>query len=476
MLLFSTVLDIKESFTADDMIKLVLEWNETSKYIENRVTGIEWKGEHTVRYGTDALWLEFVEYTEKSILAVRHEKRTADGVVWDSDFIMDFARKQMAIQLDRTYHEEALVMNAAFSTPHFISLLIQHDYLRDDCGIPVLRKPIYITDADMDLCRKSLTKEGACRLPVVLVSKTAENRDPLSIVWLASRLKGAAHVLVEQSVEECSAVRAFCGKSEEPFGGVWIYYPSGAVRCRKFYYRSATGNEDVRLEKVIRNVIEYGIAQRREHLLTWNGVVGARLNDQLMQQISVRMSAESARKKAEDEIDKIYDTFDEDLRDLQEKVAELTKANEALQYENQGLRARYADAAVSPLLYMGDEEEFFQGEIRDMILNTLDEAMSNTETGTRRADLLRDIRDNNPSEHLVEERRQRIKTLLKGYKNMTGTMRMELHDLGFEITEEGKHYKLTYHGDPRYMVIMGKTPSDNRSGSNTAAKINKKIL
>ena len=58
MLLFSTVLDIKESFTTDDMIKLVLEWNETSKYIENRVTGIEWKGEHTVRYGTDALWLE----------------------------------------------------------------------------------------------------------------------------------------------------------------------------------------------------------------------------------------------------------------------------------------------------------------------------------------------------------------------------------------------------------------------------------
>ena len=97
---------------------------------------------------------------------------------------------------------------------------------------------------------------------MVLVSKTAENRDPLSIVWLASRLKGAAHVLVEQSVEECSAVRAFCGKSEEPFGGVWIYYPSGAVRCRKFYYRSATGNEDVRLEKVIRNVIEYGIAQK----------------------------------------------------------------------------------------------------------------------------------------------------------------------------------------------------------------------
>ena len=476
MLLFSTVLDIKESFTVDDMIRLVLEWNATSKYEENRVTGIDWHGEHTARYGTESLWLEFAEYKEKGILAVRHEKRTEGGVIWDSDFIMDFTRMQMAIQLDRTYHEEALVMNAAFSTPHFISLLIEHDYLQEDQGIPVLRTPIIITDKDLDHYRTVLSKDCDSRLPVVLVSKSAENRDPLSVVWLASRLKGAAHVLVEKSSEECSAIREFCGKSEEPFGGVWIYYPSGAVRCRKFYYRSATGSEDVRLEKVIRSVIEYGISQRREHLMTWSGVSGAILNDQLMNQIRDRINAESARQKAEDEIDKIYDTFDEDLKDLQEKVAELTKANEALQYENQGLRAKYTETDASPLIYLGDEEDFYPGEIRDFVLSSLDEALLNTEESTRKAHILKDILEHNPWSHLGEERKQRVKTLLKGYKNMTGVMRQELYDLGFKITEDGKHYKLTYRGDPRYTVILGKTPSDNRSGSNTAAKINKKVF
>ena len=55
-------------------------------------------------------------------------------------------------------------------------------------------------------------------------------------------------------------------------------------------------------------------------------------------------------------------------------------------------------------------------------------------------------------------------------------MRQELLNLGFEITEIGKHYKLTYHGDPRYMVTIPKTPSDNRSGSNCAAKINKMMF
>ena len=320
------------------------------------------------------------------------------------------------------------------------------------------------------------TKESDNRLPVVLVSRTADDQEPLSVAWLASRLKGAAHVLVEKSAQECCGIRAFCGKSEEPFGAVWVYYPSGSVRCKKFCYRSATGNVDARLEMVIRSVIQYGIAQRKDRLMTWNGVIGAILNDRLMQQIRVRMSEESARKKAEDEIDKIYDTFDEDLRQLQDKVAELTRSNEALQYENQGLRARYADITASPVIYLGDEEDFYQGEIRDMILSTLEEALSATENGTRKRDVLQDILDNNPCDHLSEERRQKVKNLFKGYKNLTGAMRQELQRLGIEITEDGKHYKLTYRGDPRYMVTVGKTPSDNRSGSNNAALINKKML
>jgi len=104
-------LEIKESVTPDDFIRLVLKWNETSSHIENRVSGIDWRGEHNVRYGTENLWLEFVELPEKSIMAVRHEKITDDGVVWDSDFIANFSERRVAVQLDRTYDEDALIMN-----------------------------------------------------------------------------------------------------------------------------------------------------------------------------------------------------------------------------------------------------------------------------------------------------------------------------------------------------------------------------
>lgn len=94
----------------------------------------------------------------------------------------------------------------------------------------------------------------------------------------------------------------------------------------------------------------------------------------------------------------------------------------------------------------------------------------------KKSRVLEDILENNPYYHLSDERKQRIKALFKGYKNLTGAMRQELLSLGFEISEAGKHYKITYHGDSRYMVTLGKTPSDNRSGSNNAALISKTML
>ena len=200
------------------------------------------------------------------------------------------------------------------------------------------------------------------------------------------------------------------------------------------------------------------------------------LNDQLSSQIAKRMEAEAARQKAENEIDQVYDEFDEDFKALQEKVTELTKTNEALQYENQGLRAKLAAADATPLLLLGDEEDFYQGEIRDIVLGAIDDAFSTIESSTRRADVLGDVLENNPYRHLSDERKQKIKSLFKGYKSISGTMKQELADMGFELTEAGKHYKLTYRGDSRYLVTVGKTPSDNRSGSNTVSEIGKIML
>lgn len=476
MLLFSTVLNINEELTKEKFIDLIIRWNNSAKYAENRVPHVTWNGEKSIRFGTESLSLEIMDYPEKRILAVRHEKITDDEVVWDTDFVVNFSEKRIAVRLDRTFGEDALEMDAAFSTPHFISLLIEQGCLSDDCGIPVLREPIVVTDRDCDIVHAIVQKRVCFELPVVYVTKDSENKDPLSVSWLASRLKGAAHVLVEESREACQKCLAICNETSEEHGAVRIYYPSAGIGRKRFLFRSSTGNMDVRLEKAIRHVIHYRNAQRVDPLYTWQGVNRAAMSEVMQKQIVKLQEAQRARKNAEEEVNQIYEIFDEDIKSLQKKLDELSKANEALQMENYGLRAKINSSDAVPVLYQGDEEDFYADEIKDMILGVLEQALGNTPKGTRQYDIIEDILQNNPYRRLREQRKQRVKNLFKGYRTLTGAMRQEMMRMGFQIAEDGKHYKITYGGDSRYTVTIGKTPSDNRSGSNTAGIINNTML
>ena len=105
--LFSTVLKIDGKMTKADFIRLVIEWNQTSPYPENVIPNLSWNGEYSMRCGTDTLWLE-IEELKQQVVAVRYEKQDADGVVWDTDYVMNFKEMKMAIRLDRSYLEEAL--------------------------------------------------------------------------------------------------------------------------------------------------------------------------------------------------------------------------------------------------------------------------------------------------------------------------------------------------------------------------------
>lgn len=409
MLLFSTVLTISNKLNKENFIELVSFWNQSAKYAENIVQGVSWNGERNIKFGTDKLSIEIIDYVEKDILAVRHEKITADEVVWDTDFVVNFSERKISICLDRTFSEDALEINAAFSTPHFISLLIEHGYLEDDYAIPVLRDPIMITDADLDILRTVFKNIESYELPVVYVAKDHDNQDPLSIAWLASRLKGAAHVLVEESRDDCQKCREFCDETPEEYGAVRIYYPSMGISRKRFLFRSSTGNMDVRLEKVIRHVIQYWNSQGMDSLYTWQGVNRAVLSDNLDNYISRLAEAENAKQNAEEEINQVYEAFDEDIKNLQKKLEELSKANEALQIENYGLRAKMNASDAMPIIYQGDEEDFYPDEIKDMVLGVLADAFNNTEKDTRLYDVLEDILQNNPYQHLSDERKQRVK-------------------------------------------------------------------
>lgn len=502
MLLFSTTLSINPNMTRETFVKLVIKWNRDSTYKHNIIPDLEWDGSFHARYGNDNLWLAIEEYRPEKIVAVRYEKHEEDGSIWDTDYVMNFNVMKMCIRLERSYNADAIGISPKFSTPHFITLLEQKGYLASDDDLPMTREPIYVNDTNIDLLADVINQKRFYRVPVIYVSKLFSNDDPIDVKFLASRVKGVAHVLVLEDTKFGYELRDKCDSKNEFNGATGIYFPSPTIEHKRYLCHTNEGYDDFLMEKIVRTVIQYSNTHTIEPLYTWQGVNNAILRDHISVALNEKQDADAARKKVENDMlellnsldeeekrirkqaaedaqadaNKLLDSFDNDLQYMQKRIEDLAHENEILQYENQGLKSKLDTINDIPVLHMGDEFEFYPGEIKDLILLVLSESVSGTQDKTRRSDVVKDIIRNNDYQKTSDQRAEEVKKLLKSYSGMTAPIRQALEDMGFVITEDGKHYKLTYYGDDRYQIIFSKTPSDFRTGKNSSQKLNKMVF
>lgn len=496
MLLFSTKLDIVDSMTVDDFISLVIKWNLGSKgkHPENVIPDICWNGEHNICYGNPNLWMEIQEYRNQNIVAVRYEKREEDGIIWDTDYVMNFNEHRMAIRLDRSYTEEALVTKDAFSTPYFIAMLIREGYVREDAGLSLSNDPIYITNENMNLLTDVVAVRKEHKLPIVYVSKTEFDTDPVNVKDLSWRLKGIAHVLVQTSSLMTDAMISECGQQIERNGEIGIYYPNQTITSRRFTYNVAEGYDEKLQKAAVNTVLKYCNSQVVGSLYTWFGVNNALLQDKLDSQREKREDAENRlsdtlrqlvnsitaheaerkdiEKKAQDEAYAILDEFQTELDDYKDQIERLNNEVARLQAENYGLRNKLASNGSHPILYTGDQEsDIYPGEVKDLVLSALIAYLRQIAKGTRRYDVLTDVINSNDYQGSGEKRKAEIHRLIDGYTRITPVIKNGLKDLRIELTEDGAHCKLKYNGEDRYMSVLAKTPSDVRAGANNASEI-----
>ncbi|MDY3931120.1 MAG: hypothetical protein SOZ08_05430 [Erysipelotrichaceae bacterium] len=92
------------------------------------------------------------------------------------------------------------------------------------------------------------------------------------------------------------------------------------------------------LNKVCKCVLQYSNAQQMPLLYTWDGMNSALLMYQLAHQKQQTKQARAAQQQAENEAQDYLGAFDDDIKKLQNRVQELTRVNQSLQAENQGLR------------------------------------------------------------------------------------------------------------------------------------------
>lgn len=497
MLLFSTILRINEKLTPEDFIRLVIEWNQTSSHPENIIPNIQWNGERNIFYQFENRSLAIEEYRNQNMIAVRYEKKDADGVIWDTDYVIHFNERKISIRLDRSYRSDAIPVDSKFSTPHFISLLIDRSYVQNDGDFPIDWKPFTIDEENLSLLTELMLGNIQYELPVVFVSKMRNGKEAVDAFALAKTLAGIAHVVVQKDVFLYRQLREESNGRNEFNGTVGIYYPNPPMEKRRLYSQAGVEKNSSLYLQIVRQVIHYANQQMVDTLFTWHGVNNSILQDRLKHQQEERIAAEKAcqvakfevvqlinsfddeeariRAQAQEEANKMIESFDDDTERLQKQIQDLMRANENLSYENQGLRAKLDASGNFPVLFSGDEREAFPGEIKDIVLSTLKDALPNLQEISRRKDVITQIIQANQYQHLCEKKSSELKRLLNSYTGMTKPLRQELENLGFRISEDGKHYKLTYLGNDRYQSVIAKTPSDNRAGKNNVARIAKLV-
>ena len=175
------------------------------------------------------------------------------------------------------------------------------------------------------------------------------------------------------------------------------------------------------------------------------------------------------------ELNKFIDSFEDDIESLNKKIQILEHQNTALKSENDGLRNNLNSLDTVPLLKHGKETNLFPGEIKEFILLYLAEALKTITEDSICLQVLQDILDSNDFKNTIEEKRNQIKDIMtKNFTIQEGGDKTQ--DMGFEISDDVKHYRLTYCNDNRYHTTLARALSNHRQTLNAYANILKDML
>lgn len=482
MQIYSAIFPVKETLTQDVLIKLVIEWNQGSPH--NKIDNLDWDGQkRNIKFEQENLSLAIEEICKYNTIAIRFHQFDENNIIWNTDIVVNFDKHIFSIKLDRETTDKTTGFIPKFKPPILVNMLLKRNYIATDKGIAISDRAISITKTNYKIIEDIICRKIVCSMPVIYVTKSW-GRYPFRVQELAYNLRGVAHVFAEDDTEVSKILKESCNGMNSHHGSIGIYYPGSSIAYKIIATNKYEGRDRILLDRIVNMVSRYVNQQARDRMMTWEGVQ----NELLKLKYA---SATEKKAEAESEVSEVYKNFADELEEkgniikkkentIKEKertIEDLNNRIVALQAENQGLRAKYERITDVPLLYYGMENELYEGEIKDQILEALNNQLGNIKKKTRKEHILQDILEYNEPTGTLNARRKEIKRILKGYTKVDERLKRNLKQFGFVITKDGGHYKLTYKEDPRYMFIMASSGSDSKhGGGNLASQINKNML
>lgn len=174
---------------------------------------------------------------------------------------------------------------------------------------------------------------------------------------------------------------------------------------------------------------------------------------------------------------KIADFAEAENCKLKDQNSELSRKIDFLKKQLEA-KQRIIDAQKEiPVLHRGKEEPKYEGEIKAFVKDVLEASIEHISKDTRRYDVIADLIDTNFTDKdvILEDKLQHVASATKGYRT-SSDLKKELEEAGLTLTDGGKHPKIQFKGDERYMLTCASTTSDVRSGNNLYSQIKKKFF
>lgn len=465
MITFSTEFPLAPTAKVSDVLGIACKWLTGSPHsrIEESSFSVLPKNEAIeVRVGDELAVAADVTSNAYQMAGLQY-RRVDDGLEWTTSIVIrkDQSEVLFSVLVSCESFGTAVTLPRA-KKPYIIRQVLDEVGGGADGEIPVADKPFYLGEAHVHVAAALIDGAAQNKLPIVYVSSGFDGRPAIDAAELAPHVSGLAHVVVEPSRGFSAALRGLVDGRNVYGGTVGVYWPRS--RARKSYYLSIFDNDPRALQRAISDDLRTALSNRRLS----SGCTWAHLQEELS-----RFRVNLLRDQGSSSLNDYVEAFDTELRAKEQRLLEAEEEIQRLNSEIRRLSASNSSNAHgnSGVLSFGKEHDLYPSEVRNVVISVLESSLPSLRQNGRREHIVRDLIGANPVSSEPTELEREIKAALRDYRSMDAKVRAALVRMGFAVSDEGKHVKVTFRGDPRYMFVLPKTSSDHRAGKNAASDI-----
>ena len=404
---------------------------------------------------------------DEEAAGIQYDNKDSRNILWTTSIVFDKNKTDAWVRVQVSRQSEGPAANLPpAKKPVAVKTLMDELGGASDGMLRVSDTPHRLGNVDVDSAAQLITGKADCHLPIVYVSAGFHGVHSVDCTRLASDLSGMAHVIVEPNRNFSLRLKIEVD-SENVYGGtVGVYWPDAAGRRSFFVGRGLESPEDVR--RAVVDEVTKALAHRRAlERCTWSRIREAASHQRLAE---LRASGSLELNEYIENFDNEIKAKKQQLEDAENEISRLKRELRRWERERRGFNSR-------GLLQGGGEQDLYPGEIRGIVRAAIEDARRRVVCPDGRRDhVLSAILSANPCEDVAKSKQEDLKIILKEARGMDHKTRKSLEDMGFKISEGGKHYKLVFGGDDRYTYTLQKTGSDWRGGMNTATNIGRNLF